>query len=125
MSAIRGEALRALARFMIGASPARPRYASVIAAVDFWLSAAMDEDTAAEYQTASGDVEIDGLPVEDELYADPVSGKVDAAVVDQVQQRIWARKQLAATSGRVGLQLWEPRHCYVAKCSSREQILRS
>ena len=49
VTALRGEAARALVKFKIGASGAAPTLDSVIAASDAWIGEAMAEETAAEY----------------------------------------------------------------------------
>lgn len=93
VTALRGEAAKALVKFKLGASGAAPMLDSVIAASDAWIAEAMAEETAAEYFTGDefADPAIDGEPLAD--------GAVDAGVVDQLQNRVLELEaQLAAAA---------------------------
>ena len=83
---LRGEAARALVRFMPAGS--RPVSASVYAQADEWITGIMAEDTAAEYVTGDEEGPLDGVPVGDLELGFAANGAPDPDVVQQLQARV-------------------------------------
>lgn len=83
---LRGEAARALVRFIPAGS--KPAAASVRVVADEWITATMAEDTAAEYVTGEEEGFIDGFPADDAELGLAANGAPDPEVVQQLQARV-------------------------------------
>ena len=110
VSTLRGDAARALVRFSVNGTVARPVQASLLDAAAAWITSQMDEDTAGEYATADEalpgdqDLAMDGVPAtgpELHVEGDRLQGQV-LALQEELRKLRLERAQGSGLAGGSG-----------------------